>query len=225
MEASKTSHIMKFPIISTALVALCALTATAQAEIKIASVNVQELYTKFYKRFDTETSLQKQLSEIKADIKVREDKLRSLQEDLKKIQEKYDTSLSDSAVAKLREQYQAKANELKAADQELKDFVQRRAVAFRELRNSEMRLLVEEVQAAINTVADQSGSDLVLDSGAISPQPQIGIGTRVFPYMKKDIDLTPEVLKQLNAGAPEGFDPDAELKRLYGNPAGAPAAK
>ncbi len=216
---------MKFPIISTAIVALCALTATAQAEIKIASVNVQELYTKFYKRFDTETSLQKQLTEIKADIKVREDKLRALQEDLKKIQEKYDTSLSDSAVAKLREQYQAKANELKAADQELKDFVQRREVAFRELRNTEMRLLVEEVQAAINTVADQSGSDLVLDSGAISPQPQIGIGTRVFPYMKKDIDLTPEVLKQLNAGAPQGFDPDAELKRLYGNPAGAPAAK
>ncbi len=213
---------MKFPIITTALVTLCALTATAQAEIKIASVNVQELYTKFYKRFDTETSLQTQLSEIKADIKVREDKLRGLQEELKKIQEKYDSSLSDSAVAKLREQYQAKANELKAADQELKDFVQRREVAFRELRNSEMRLLVEEVQTAINTVADQSGSDLVLDSGAISPQPQIGIGTRVFPYMKKDIDLTPEVLKQLNAGAPQGFDPDAELKRLYGSQ--APAA-
>ncbi|MBO5683789.1 MAG: OmpH family outer membrane protein [Akkermansia sp.] len=215
---------MKFPIISTALVTLCALTATAQAEIKIASVNVTELYTKFYKRFDTEVSLQKQLNEIKADIKVREDKLRALQEDLKKIQEKYDSSLSDSAVAKLREQYQTKANELKAADQELKDFVQRREVAFRELRNSEMRLLVEEVQTAINTVADQSGSDLVLDAGAISPQPQIGIGTRVFPYMKKDIDLTPEVLKQLNAGAPQGFDPDAELKRLYGNTA-APAAK
>ena len=213
---------MKFPIISTALVTLCALTATAQAEIKIASVNVQELYTKFYKRFDTETTLQKQLAEIKADIKTRDDKLRALQEDLKKIQEQYDSSLSDSAVAKLREQYQAKANELKAADQEMKDFVQRREVAFRELRNSEMRLLVEEVQNAINTVADQSGADLVLDSGAISPQPQIGIGTRVFPYMKKDIDLTPEVLKQLNAGAPQGFDPDAELKRLYGAP--APAA-
>ena len=214
---------MKFPIISTALVTLCALAATAQAEIKIASVNVQELYTKFYKRFDTETTLQKQLAEIKADIKTREDKLRALQEDLKKILAKNDPSLSESAMAALRSQYQVKANELKAAEQEMKDFVQRREVAFRELRNSEMRLLVEEVQAAINTVADQSGADLVLDSGAISPQPQIGIGTRVFPYMKKDIDLTPEVLKQLNSGAPQGFDPDAELQRLYGTP--APAAK
>ena len=215
---------MKFPILSTALVTLCALTATAQAELKIASVNIQELYTKFYKRFDTETSLQKQLAEIKADIKVREDKLRGLQKEIEQIKGKYDSSLSDSAVAKLRKQFDEKVNELKAADQEMKDFVQRREVAFRELRNTEMRVLMEEVQTAINTVADQSGSDLVLDSGAISPQPAIGVGTRVFPYMKKDIDLTPEVLKVLNSGAPEGFDPDAELKRLYGNPGAAPAA-
>jgi outer membrane protein len=215
---------MKFPILSTALVTLCALTATAQAELKIASVNIQELYTKFYKRFDTETSLQKHLAEIKADIKVREDKLRGLQKEIEQIKGKYDSSLSDSAVAKLRKQFDEKVNELKAADQELKDFVQRREVAFREVRNTEMRVLMEEVQTAINTVADQSGSDLVLDSGAVSPQPAIGVGTRVFPYMKKNIDLTPEVLKVLNAGAPQGFDPDAELKRLYGNPAEAPAA-
>ena len=216
---------MKFPILSTAIVTLCALTATAQAEIKISSVNIQELYTKFYKRFETENTLQKQLTEIKADVKVREDKLRALQKEIEQIKGKYDSSLSDSAVAKLRKQFDEKVNELKAADQELKDFVQRREVAFREVRNTEMRVLMEEVQTAINTVADQSGSDLVLDSGAISPQAAIGVGTRVFPYMKKDIDLTPEVLKVLNAGAPQGFDPDAELKRLYGNPAGAPAAK
>ena len=209
---------MKFPILSTAIVTLCALTATAQAEIKISSVNIQELYTKFYKRFETENTLQKQLTEIKADVKVREDKLRALQKEIEQIKGKYDSSLSDSAVAKLRKQFDEKVNELKAADQELKDFVQRREVAFREVRNTEMRVLMEEVHTAINTVADQSGSDLVLDSGAISPQAAIGVGTRVFPYMKKDIDLTPEVLKVLNAGAPQGFDPDAELKRLYGTP-------
>ena len=203
---------------------LCAQTPTPQAEIKISSVNIQELYTKFYKRFETENTLQKQLTEIKADVKVREDKLRALQKEIEQIKGKYDSSLSDSAVAKLRKQFDEKVNELKAADQELKDFVQRREVAFREVRNTEMRVLMEEVHTAINTVADQSGSDLVLDSGAISPQAAIGVGTRVFPYMKKDIDLTPEVLKVLNAGAPQGFDPDAELKRLYGNPAAAPAA-
>ena len=108
---------MKFPILSTAIVTLCALTATAQAEIKISSVNIQELYTKFYKRFETENTLQKQLTEIKADVKVREDKLRALQKEIEQIKGKYDSSLSDSAVAKLRKQFDEKVNELKAAGQ------------------------------------------------------------------------------------------------------------
>lgn len=210
---------MKFPIISTAIVTLCALAGAAQAELKVASVSVKELYTMFYKRFETETTLQKHLEEIKAQVKEREDKLRLLQEDVKKIRDKYDSSLSEAAVAKLREQNNAKILEVRSAEQELKDFVQRRSVIFRELRNREMSTLIEEVQAAINEVASKQGVDIVLDSGAIAAQPEIGIGTPVFPFMKKSFDITPEVLKQLNAKAPAGFDPKAELKSLYGDAA------
>ncbi len=218
---------MKFPIISTAIVSLLAMVGTAQADVKIASVNVRELYTMYYKRFDTENVLQKQLADIKADVKVREDKLRALQEEDKKIKDKYDSSLSESAVNKLRDEHNAKVNEIKAADQELKDFVQRRSVAFRELRNREMRLLLEDVQNGINSVAEAQGADLVVDAAAISAQQDIGIATSAFPYIKKGFDITPEVLKALNADAPAGFDPEAELKRLYGQQqeaAEAPAA-
>lgn len=218
---------MKFPIISTAIVSLLAIVGTAQADVKVASVNVRELYTMYYKRFDTENVLQKQLADIKADVKVREDKLRALQEEDKKIKDKYDSSLSETAVAKLREEHNAKVNEIKAADQELKDFVQRRSVAFRELRNREMRLLLEDVQNSINSVAESTGADLVIDAAAVSAQQDIGIATSAFPYIKKGFDITPEVLKTLNADAPQGFDPEAELKRLYGQQqeaAEAPAA-
>lgn len=89
---------MKFPIITTAIVALCAFTLSAEAQapaapaaaapssnLKVATVNVKELYTLFYKRFDTESVLQKQLAEIKKDIASREDRLRELQEEAKKI--------------------------------------------------------------------------------------------------------------------------------------------
>lgn len=215
---------MKFPIISTAIVSLLAIVGTAQADVKVASVNVRELYTMYYKRFDTENVLQKQLADIKADVKVREDKLRALQEEDKKIKDKYDSSLSETAVAKLREEHNAKVNEIKAADQELKDFVQRRSVAFRELRNREMRLLLEDVQNSINSVAEATGADLVIDAAAVSAQQDIGIATSAFPYIKKGFDITPEVLKTLNADAPQGFDPEAELKRLYGQQQEAPEA-
>ena len=75
-------------IISTVAVTLCAMVATAQAEIKVATVNVTELYTLFYKRFDTEVRLKNEEAKIKAEIKTREDKLRALQEEDQKIQKK-----------------------------------------------------------------------------------------------------------------------------------------
>lgn len=211
---------MKFhTIISTIAVTLCAMVATAQAELKVATVNVTELYTLFYKRFDTEVRLKDEEAKIKAEIKVREDKLRALQEEDKQIQKKYDPSLSQAQVKKLSDQHNIKMNEIQAAQQELQTYVQRRSLAFKELFRRDMALLFNEVQQTISDIASQGGYDIVLDSSAQNAT----TGIKIFPYVKSSFDITPEVLKALNAGAPEGFDPKAELQRLYGTPSVAPA--
>lgn len=205
---------MKFKtIITTVAVTLSSLIATAQAEVKIASVNVTEVYTMFYKRFDTEVRLKEKEAEIKAEIKQREDKLRALQEEDKKIIAKNDPSLSEAQVKKLREQHNIKLNEIQAAQQELQTFVQRRSMAFKAAFRNDMTLLFNEVQQAITDCATQGGYDLVIDSSATNST----TGMKVFPHVKSTFDITPEVLKHINAGAPAGFDPKAELQRLYGN--------
>ena len=207
---------MKFhTIISTIVVTLCAMVATAQAELKVAAVNVTELYTMFYKRFDTEVRLKDEEAKIKAEIKTREDKLRALQEEDQKIQKKYDPSLSESQVKKLRDQHNIKVNEIQAAQQELQTYVQRRSMAFKELFRRDMALLFNEVQQAISDCASKGGYDVVIDSSATNST----TGMKVFPYVKSSFDITPEVLKHINAGAPAGFDPKAELQRLYGSTA------
>lgn len=212
---------MKFKtIITTVAVTLSALIATAQAEVKIASVNVTEVYTMFHKRFDTEVRLKEEEAKIKAEIKQREDKLRALQEEDKKIIAKNDPSLSEAQVKKLREQHNIKLNEIQAAQQELQTHVQRRSLAFKELFRRDMALLFNEVQQAITDCATQGGYDLVIDSSATNST----TGMKVFPHVKSTFDITPEVLKHINAGAPAGFDPKAELQRLYGNNA-VPGAK
>ncbi len=205
---------MKFQtIITTIAVTLCAMVATAQAEIKVAAVNVTELYTMFYKRFDTEVRLKEEEAKIKAEIQQREEKLRALQEEDKKIQAQYDPSLSEAQVRKLREQHQVKMGEIQAAQQELQTYVQRRSLAFKELFRRDMTLLFNEVQQAISDIAAQGGYDLVIDSSATNST----TGIKIFPHVKASYDITPEVLKHINAGAPEGFDPRAELQRLYGS--------
>ena len=214
---------MKFTnIITTVAVAFCALIATAQAELKIASVNVTELYTLFYKRFNTEETLKQQQEQIRAEIQQREEKLRTLQEEDQQIQRQYDPSLSEAQVRRLREQHQVKMNEIQAAQQELQTYVQRRQRAFQEMFRREMTQLFAEVQQAITDITTQGGYDLVIDSSATNST----TGIRIFPHVNSTFDITPEVLRHLNSGAPEGFDPRAELQRLYGaaTPGAAPAA-
>ncbi len=201
---------MKFPIISTVIVTLCALAATAQAELKIASVNVMELYTMFYKRFDVEVQLKSLQADIKKEIQEREEKLKALQEEDKKIKDRYDPSLSAAATKKLRDEHASKLNEIQAAQQELQTFSQRRAMAFQEMHRREMIALLTEVSKVMEDAASQGGYDIVLDSSAMATP----LNTKVFPYVKSTFDITPEVLKKLNAGAPEGFDPKAELQKL-----------
>ncbi len=201
---------MKFPIISTIAVSLCALAASAQADIKIASVDVTELYKLFYKRFDVEVNLQAQKATIDQELKTRQEKLKALQEEDKKITARFDPSLSETAVKKLREEHNAKLNEIQAAQQELQTFVQRRRLAFEEMLKREMAALLQEVQTVIVEVTGNGSYDLVINSSALSAPS----GTRVFPFIKATYDVTPEVLKKLNAGAPAGFDPKAELERM-----------
>ncbi len=213
---------MKFTnIITTVAVAFCALIATAQAELKIASVNVTELYTLFYKRFNTEETLKQQQEQIRTEIQQREEKLRALQEEDQQIQRQYDPSLSEAQVRRLREQHQVKMNEIQAAQQELQTYVQRRQRAFQEMFRREMTQLFAEVQQAITDITTQGGYDLVIDSSATNST----TGIRIFPHVKSTFDVTPEVLRHLNSGAPEGFDPRAELQRLYGaaTPGAAPS--
>ncbi len=201
---------MKFPIISSIIVAACAFAATAQAELKVASVNVMELYTMFHKRFDVEVMLKEQQTAIRTDIKVREDKLKALEAEIKKIKEKDDPTLSQTARKKLRDEMSVKVNEYQAAAQELQTFQQRRVMAFQEMHRREMIALLTEVQTVVNDAATKGGYDIVIDSSAVASP----LNMRVFPHVNDSLNITAEVLKQLNAGAPEGFDPKAELERM-----------
>ena len=189
-----------------------AMISPAQAEVKVASVNMTELNIMFYKRVDVEASLKKQESTIKEEIASRQEKVKALLEEGQKLQKQMDPTLSEAEVKKLREKAASINNELTAEQEELKTFVQRRQIAFREIVRRELALLSKELHETVQAVATENGYDLVVDSSAVG-----GVsGYRVFPYVKPELDITQLALKKLNAGAPADFDPQAELDRVRG---------
>ena len=210
----------RFPItLSALLVAFGAMVSTAKADIKVASVKMDELNVMFYKRVEAEASLKKQEADIKDEINARAEGVRKLQEEYQALQKQADPTLSEAAMKTLREKAASLQNELAAKQEELKTFVQRREVAFREVVRRELALLANELHKTVEEVAAEGQYDLVIDASAMSAQP----GARVYPYVKPSLDISPEVLKRLNAGAPADFNAQAELDRVRGGAVAAPA--
>lgn len=210
--------------ISTTLSALCvacaALVATAHAELKVASVNMLELRSSFYKMSEADASINKFQEDIKKEIAAREEKIRALDEERKKIASSIDPTLSDSAAKAQRSKYEATVSELQAAANEYETFRKRREAALSEVARRELILIANDIHEAVSAVAKEGGYDLVVDSSAASAS----TGYKVIPFVKPELDITEAVAKKLNADAPEGFDYKAVLERLRAAQSAAPAA-
>lgn len=212
---------MKISVISMMVTALFGLMTTAHAEMKVASVNMQELYKSYYKRFDAEKRLVEQKSAIDKDIAARQEKLKALVQELQEIKKKDDPSITDAARKRIAQEFQMKQNQAQAEEQEYKGYIQRKQLAFQEMQKREILLVLEDIQKTVEEAAAKGDYDIVIDSSAAAAP----LGTRVFPFVKKSMDITPEMLKTLNASAPAGFDPAAPAIAPTSPAASAPAAR
>ncbi len=210
---------MKFQYFTGLALAACACATSVQAEMKIASVNMQDLYKSYYKRIDAEKRLNELKTLVEGEIREREENLKQILTELKAIQDKHDPALPQAAQERLKAEYTAKMNQAQAAEQEYKQFQQRRQRAFQESQRREILILLADIQKVVDEAAGAAGYDLVIDTGATTP-----MNTRIFPFAKKSLDITPEMMKKLNEGAPEGYDAKAELEKAN-NPAAVPAAQ
>lgn len=200
---------MKFPIISTVAVTLAALVSAAYADIKLASVDVNLVYTKYYKRFDTEVRLKEAMEEIRGEVQKRQQEIQKLSEEFEALRAKHDPSRSQKEIDALRKQLEEKRAVIITKQEELKQYAQTRESAFQELYRRDISVLFADVQKCLEEEAAKGGYDLVIDSSAMNSAPR----TKVFPHVNKAFDITPQLVKKINADAPAGFDPDAELKK------------
>ena len=200
---------MKFPIISTVAVALAAMVSTAQAELKLASVDVNLVYTKYHKRFETETRLKTALEEIRTEVQKRQAEIAKLREEAEALKAQYDPSLSQKEIDALRKKLEAKVTVIQSKEKDLQEYASTREKAFQELYRRDLTVLFSDVQKSVEAESTKGGYDLVIDASATNAT----IRTKVFPHINKAFDITPQVIQAINADAPAGFDADAELKK------------
>lgn len=182
---------LQYLILTTVL--LTAMTISASAQTKIATVDMKKLFNGYYKTKLAQTSLESRKTELRKEIKDMADGLDKATADYKKLLDQAsDPALSSDERDKKQQESQTKAKELNKSKAAIEQF-QRQAEA--QLADQSQRMsgnLVGEIQKAVAEKARVGGYSIVLNSASME----------TVVYAANDNDLTSAVLAQINAGAP-----------------------
>jgi len=182
------------------LVAIAVLGSTpAFAQMKVGIVDMNKVFTSYYKTKDAETRLNDARAQAKTDLDSRLETLKSNMEEINKLEA--DTKKPELAADKKEaaiKQRDEKINEVRNLDREIGEFRQTRE---RQLQEQFMRMrgdIVQDIMKVVDSKVKSEGYDLVLDSSGL------GISqVKVVLYSAPSMDFSESIISQLNANAPK----------------------
>jgi outer membrane protein len=194
----------------TAVLLLALFGGSALAQTKVATVDLQKLFVNYYKTRQAQAAILDHVNQLTKDDN-------SMKDDLKKATDDYQQLLAQandqaiSADERARRQ-QAAADKLKHLEESrtaIEQFDRTAQSTLDEQRQHMSEKIRADIQEHVNAAAKAGGYAIVLNTAAEGIT--IGSGNLSVPssviYSAGEIDLTAEVLKQLNAGAPIDMTP------------------
>jgi outer membrane protein len=200
------------------LLALTALLSTSAhaADLKFAVVDMAKAFTEYYKTKDASARIKgnrdKALSEANERYAVYKNLLSETQKASKEAQ---DPVLSQEARLKAQATVQDKGKELRALEQEISEFQNRRSQQIQQEQMQLQRGLYEEIVSIVREKSKSEGMDFVFDKSGIS------INTvPVLLYYKDAQDITDQIIVELNKNAPAPSTKPAEEEKPAENKKG-----
>lgn len=182
------------------LVIIAVLGATpAFAQMKVGIVDMNKVFTSYYKTKEAETRLNDARAQAKTDLDSRLETLKSNMEEINKLEA--DTKKPELAADKKEaavKQRDEKINEVRNLDREIGEFRQTRE---RQLQEQFMRMrgdIVQDIMKVVDSKVKAEGYDLVLDSSGL------GISqVKVVLYSAPSMDFSDSIVTELNKNAPK----------------------
>ena len=181
-------------VFAAALVA----SASAQDKLKIATVDMQELFKQYYKTNEAQKQINVERARIQKDNNERLARIRELEGQLGALRKQLeDPAINDAKKQALFKDWQMQQQEGIALDRERREFLQRRNQALNEKMVQRMKGILEEIRKLVEEQAKKDDYDYVFDKS--------GLSTSQVPfllYTKDATDITAGLLKDLNKDAP-----------------------
>jgi Skp family chaperone for outer membrane proteins len=173
--------------------------ATAQeGKLKIATVDMQQLFKDYYKTNQAQKQINVERAKIQKDNNERLTHIRDLDTALQTLRKQMeDPAISDTKKQSTLTEFTSKQNEGIALDRERREFLQRRNQALNEKMVQRMKGILEEIRKLVEEQAKTEDYDYVFDKS--------GLSTSQVPFLlftKDATDITSVLLKGLNKDAP-----------------------
>ncbi len=171
----------------------------AHAQLKVGTLDMNRVFTEYYKTKDAEAKLNEQRAGAKKEFDERVEKLKAEMDEINKINsdiEKPELS-KDAKDAKLQER-EAKVAEARNLQNEMNEF---KATRERQLQEQFLRMrkdIIDDIMKVVDAQVSAAGYDLVFDSSGLS-MGQIP----VVVYSREDMDFSKTIIDKLNANAPK----------------------
>jgi outer membrane protein len=215
----------KVPLAGTVLAVLAAglMAAAAQAQIKIATLDLRKVFDNYWKTKQADAQLKERASDLdKARKGMIEDYQKANEEYKKLIDGASDQALSDDERDKRKSAAEKKHLEIKEIEQSINAFDKTSRTTLGEQQRRMRENILREIREFVEAKAKGGGYGLVLDTSAESFNNQ----TSIFLYSTSENDLTDAVLSQLNANAPVGaLKPDSDKEKSGDSKDEKPAEK
>ncbi len=188
-------------ILSIAIVAtaLCAAAPSANAQIKVGVIDMNIVFTQYYRTKDAEAKLNEARAAAKKELDDRLETLKKSMDEINKINADLEKpELSKDAKDKATKGRDEKVNEARNLDREITEF---RGTRERQLQEQFVRMrkdIIDDIMKIVNDKVKTAGFDLVFDKSGMS-MGQIP----VLVYSRNDLDFSKEIVDSLNKAAPK----------------------
>lgn len=189
-------HILSIAVVATAL---CAAAPSANAQIKVGVVDMNAVFTQYFRTKDAEAKLNEARAAAKKELDDRLETLKKAMDEINKINADLEKpELSKEAKDKATKGRDEKVNEARNLDREITEF---RGTRERQLQEQFVRMrkdIIDDIMKIVNDKVKTAGFDLVFDKSGMS-MGQIP----VLVYSRSDLDFSKEIIDTLNKNAPK----------------------
>ena len=189
---------MKWFLLLVLIAAGCLPCSAAETALKIATVDMQELFKQHPLSVEAGKELNLEGARVQKDNNERAERIRGLETQLNSLQKQIeDTTLNEAKRKALFKDWQMRQQEGVAMERERVEFHRRRMQAINERMVVRMKEILGAIREVVAEQAKRDGYDHVLDSSGLSTS-QVPI----LLYSKDATDITAVLLQQIGAAKP-----------------------